>query len=148
MIIDALSNAGRYIHVHPLFPKAFEFIKKQNLQEIEIGKYPIDGDKLHASVSEKKGSEKEAAKFEAHDHCIDIQVCIKGHEKLGWKPRNTCVDIKTPYNSEKDVTFFNDTPDTYFDLRELQFAIFYPEDVHAPMIGDDVIKKMVVKVKL
>ena len=148
MIIDALSNAEKYIHVHPLFAKAFEFIKNLNLQEIAIGKYPIDGDKLHASVSEKRGTEKAEAKFEAHDHCIDIQICIAGKETLGWKPRNICVDIKTPYNPEKDVTFFNDTPDTYFDLHELQFAIFYPEDVHAPMIGGEMIKKMVVKVKL
>jgi YhcH/YjgK/YiaL family protein len=148
MIIDALANAERYIHLHPFFAKAFEFINQQNLQEIAVGKYPIDGDNLHASVSEKPGTGKAEAKFEAHDHCIDIQVCISGLETMGWKPRNNCVNIKTPYNSEKDVTFFDDKPDTYFDLHEMQFAIFYPGDVHAPMIGDDVIKKMVVKVKL
>ena len=147
MIIDALSNAEKYIHLHPLFAKAFEFINSQNLQEIAVGKYPVDGDNLHASVSEKAGTDKAEAKFEAHDHCIDIQVCISVRETMGWKPRNTCMDIKTPYNPEKDVTFFDDKPDTYFDLHEMQFAIFYPEDVHAPMIGDAVIKKMVVKVK-
>ena len=122
MIIDALSNAEKYIHVHPLFAKAFEFIRNQNLQEIEIGKYPIDGDNLHASVSEKNGTEKATAKFEAHDHCIDIQVCISGLETLGWKPRNTCVDIKTPYNPEKDVTFFGDVPETSI---QLPYAAFF-----------------------
>ncbi|HEY5371411.1 MAG TPA: YhcH/YjgK/YiaL family protein [Hanamia sp.] len=148
MIIDSLSNAENYAHLHPLFAKAFEFIKNQDLKEIAIGKYPIDGDNLHAAVSEKPGTGKPEAKFEAHDHCIDIQVCISGLETMGWKSRQDCVDIKTPYNSEKDVTFFNDKPDTYFELHDGQFAIFYPEDVHAPMIGDAVIKKMVVKVKL
>lgn len=148
MIIDTLENAEKYSHLHPLFPKAFAFIKSQDLKGIEAGKYPIDGTDLHASVSKKEGVIKEEAKFEAHDHYIDIQVCPEGSETLGWKPRNKCTDIKTPYNTEKDVTFFNDQPDTFFQLHEGQFAIFYPEDVHAPMIGEGLIKKLVVKVKL
>jgi YhcH/YjgK/YiaL family protein len=148
MIIDTLSNSEKYIHLHPLFSRAFEFIKSQNLKEIEIGKYPIDGPDLHAAVSEKEGVKKEDAKFEAHDNFIDIQVCPRGAETLGWKPRETCTDIKVAYHTEKDVTFFGDQPDTYFQLHEGQFAIFYPEDVHAPMIGEGLIKKLVVKIKL
>jgi len=148
MILDTLENAEKYIRLHPLFVKAFEFIKSQNLKEIKVDKYPVDGADLYASVSEKEGVKKEDAKFEAHDHFIDIQVCPAGSETLGWKPRNKCNDIKVSYNTEKDVTFFSDQPDTYFQLHEGQFAIFYPEDVHAPMIGEGLIKKLVVKVKL
>ena len=147
MIIDTLSNAEKYINLHPRFAKAFEFIKSQNLEAMEVGKYSIDGAELHAAVSEKEGVKKEDAKFEAHDHFIDIQVCSKGQETFGWTPRHKCTDIKVPYNPEKDVTFFNGTPDTYFQLHEGQFAIFYPEDVHAPMIGEGLVKKLVVKVK-
>jgi beta-galactosidase beta subunit len=36
----------------------------------------------------------------------------------------------------------------FFELTDNQFAIFFPEDVHAPMIGDEVIKKLIVKVKI
>jgi biofilm protein TabA len=36
----------------------------------------------------------------------------------------------------------------YFELTDGQFAIFFPEDVHAPMIADGVIKKLIVKVRL
>ncbi|MEJ7678546.1 MAG: YhcH/YjgK/YiaL family protein [Segetibacter sp.] len=43
---------------------------------------------------------------------------------------------------------YNDKPDTYFTLQAGQFAIFYPEDVHAPQIGEGPIKKLVVKIKL
>ena len=52
------------------------------------------------------------------------------------------------YNAEKDVQFYNDTPETFFQLRDGQFAIFFPEDVHAPMIGEGTIKKLVIKVKI
>jgi biofilm protein TabA len=148
MIIDSLENAGKYISLHPRFAKAFDYLKTVDLASIEVGKYPIDGTDIHASVSAKEGVTKEGAKFEAHDHYIDIQVCPSGSETLGWKPREKCNNIKEPYNAEKDVTFFNDKPDTYFQLQQGQFAIFYPKDVHAPMIGEGVIRKLVIKVKL
>ena len=38
MIIDTLSNSEKYNSVHPLFAKAFEYIKSQNLATIEDGK--------------------------------------------------------------------------------------------------------------
>ncbi|MGI8581599.1 MAG: YhcH/YjgK/YiaL family protein [Chitinophagaceae bacterium] len=150
MIIDTLSNSEKYNSVHPLFAKAFEYIKTQNLETIEDGKFEIDGDNLRAIASNKKGmtAEESAAKFECHDKHIDIQLCIKGKEQFGWKSRSTCIQQKGDYNAEKDVVFYNDVPDMYFELTDNQFAIFFPEDVHAPMIGEGEIKKLVMKVKM
>ncbi|MEO6221146.1 MAG: YhcH/YjgK/YiaL family protein [Ginsengibacter sp.] len=150
MIIDNLSNAEKYFCLHPLFVKAFEYIRSQNLQTIEAGKFEIDGDNLKAIVSDKQGmtNEESVAKFECHNKNIDIQLCINGKERVGWKPRNTCSQQKGEYNPEKDVVFYNDPPDMYFQLTNNQFAIFFTEDVHVPMIGEGVIKKMVVKVKI
>jgi len=87
-------------------------------------------------------------KFECHDKFIDIQLCIKGNEEIGWKPRHACSQVKNEYNAEKDVAFYSDTPDMFFQLTDGQFAIFFPEDVHAPMIGGGNIKKMVIKVAI
>ncbi len=150
MIIDNLSNAEKYFCVHPLFARAFEYIASQNLETIEAGKYEIHGEELKAIVSNKQGmtEAESAAKFECHNKHIDIQVCINGKEQMGWKPRDTCTQQKVEYNPEKDVVFYNDTPDMYFGLTNGQFVIFFPEDVHAPMIGDGEIRKMVVKVKI
>jgi YhcH/YjgK/YiaL family protein len=36
----------------------------------------------------------------------------------------------------------------FFQLKDGQFAIFFPEDVHAPMIAEGEVKKMVIKVKI
>lgn len=150
MIIDSLSNAKKYSCVHSLFARAFEYIQSQNLGTIEPGKYEISGDELRAIVSSKPGKtvEESTEKFECHDKHIDIQLCINGKEKIGWKPRHTCNQQKGSHNPEKDVSFFNDAPDMYFQLTDGQFAIFFPEDVHAPMIGEGEIKKMVIKVKI
>jgi biofilm protein TabA len=148
MILDTLKNADKYTSLHKNFSRAFEFIRNTDLAGIEAGKYPINGDDLHASVSLKDGYKMSEAKFEAHDRYIDIQVCPSGVEMIGWKPRKDCVDPKAPYDAQKDVIFYNDQPATYFELHEGQFAIFFPDDVHAPMIGEGPIKKLVLKVKL
>ena len=148
MIIDNLENAAKYSSLHPLFGKAFEFLKSLDLENIEVGKYEIS-EGLNYAVVEKGGmtTEESIAKFECHNQHIDIQLCIRGKEKMGWKPRNDCKSPKADYNTEKDVTFYNDLPDTFFELNDKQFAIFFSEDVHAPMIADGVIKKLIVKVK-
>ena len=148
MIIDSLSNAEKYFGLHRNFSKAFQYIKQTDLAKVDAGKYPIDGDDLHASVSLKDGYKPSDAKFEAHNNYIDIQVCPAGVEKMGWKPRKKCKDPKTEYDTAKDVIFYNDQPETYFELHEGEFAIFFPDDVHAPMIGEGPIKKLVVKVKI
>ncbi|HEV7332761.1 MAG TPA: YhcH/YjgK/YiaL family protein [Flavisolibacter sp.] len=148
MILDNIENIDKYVCLHPRFAKAFEFVKSQNLETLEVGKFEIEGKDIHASVSAKEGVKAEEAKFECHDHYFDIQVCPTGSETIGWSARKDCKEVKTPYNPEKDVTFFADKPSTYFQLKAGQFAIFYPEDVHAPMIGEGEIKKLVVKIRI
>ena len=149
MIIDTLTNASKYFSAHPLFAKAFEYISQADLANAADGKADIS-EGLKAIFSNAPGKTKEVscAKFECHNKNIDIQLCINGLETIGWKPREKCVTPNGEYNTEKDVQFYNDTPDTFFQLTGGQFAIFFPEDVHAPMIGEGTIKKLVIKVKI
>lgn len=150
MIIDTIQNASRYFSVHPLFAKAFEYIGTTDLDNIEMGRYEIDGADLKAIFSNKKGmtAGESIAKFECHNKHIDIQLCIDGVEQIGWKPREKCKAENGGYNADKDVQLYNEQPDMFFTLTNGQFAILFPEDVHAPMIGDNEIKKLVIKVKI
>ncbi|WP_346238072.1 YhcH/YjgK/YiaL family protein [Niabella insulamsoli] len=149
MIIDTLQQASKYNSVHPLFAKAFDYVSNMDLTALEPGTYEI-ADGLKAIVSDKPGKQRAEAleKFECHRQHIDIQICILGVEEIGWKPISKCVSDKGGYDEAKDVQFFDDQPDTYFSLASGQFVILFPEDVHAPMIGGDDIKKMVIKVKI
>ena len=149
MIIDTIKNAHKYYSVHPLFEKAFDYILHSDLLNKELGKEDIaDGLKVIISDAEGKSKETSLSKFECHNHWIDIQLCIKGNETIGWKPREKCASPNGDHNQEKDVQFFHDQPDMFFGLTDSQFAIFFPEDVHAPMIGEGLIKKLVIKVKI
>lgn len=149
MIIDTLKNAPKYYSAHPLFEKAFAYIRQTDMASVADGKVDVS-EGLKAIFSNAPGKTKEAsvAKFECHNQNIDIQFCINGVETIGWKPREACSTPNGEYNTEKDVLFFNDKPDMFFQLTNGQFAIFFPEDVHAPMIGEGNIKKLVMKVKV
>ena len=150
MIVDTIQNAHKYFSVHPLFEKAFSYIKGTDLVNAEVGTSVI-ADGLKGIISNNKGktAADSLAKFECHNKNIDIQLCISGVETIAWKPREKCVATKGDYNPEKDVLFYDEAPDMYFQLTDNQFAIFFPEDVHAPMIGGDAeIKKLVIKVRI
>lgn len=149
MIIDTLANAPKYFSLHPLFAKAFDYIKQNDIASLPDGVSEIsEGLKVIVNTGIGKTAETSLAKFECHDKNIDIQFCVKGLETIAWKPREKCVTQNGAYNPEKDVRFFSDAPDMYFQLTDGQFGIFYPEDVHAPMIGEGEIKKVVIKVKI
>lgn len=149
MIVDTLKNASTYSNLHPLFGVAFDYLNNNDLSMLEDGTIDIQaGLKLIVSTKKGKTVEESLTKFECHNENIDIQFCVSGVEKIGWKPRAKCGQPKGEYSVEKDVLFYADAPDMFFQLTDDQFVIFYPNDVHAPMIGDDVIKKLVFKVKI
>ena len=149
MVIDTLNNASKYYSLHPSFAKAFEFLQQNDLANGADGVSETpEGMKLIVNTANGKTLEASLESFECHDKNIDIQVCVKGLETFGWKPREKCVIPKGAYNPEKDVRFFSDAPDLFFQLSEGQFVVFFPEDVHAPMISEGEIKKVVIKIKI
>lgn len=149
MIIDTLSNAPRYYNLHPNFKEAFDYIEQNDITELPDGMTTLS-DGLRVIVNTGNGNNKEEALkfFECHDKHIDIQICVKGLEIFAWKPREKCKQPNGDYTIEKDVRFWYDTPDTYFKLTNNQFAILYPEDCHASMMGEGEIKKIIFKVKI
>ncbi len=149
MIIDTLQNASKYFSLHPLFAQAFEYIQATDLQNVPDGKIEIaEGLKAIFANAPGKTAEASISKFECHNKSIDIQFCINGTETIGWKPREKCNVENGGYNDEKDVQLYKEQPDMYFQLTNGQFVIFFPEDVHAPMIGESEIKKLVIKVRI
>ena len=128
--------------------KAFDYIKATDFSKVPAGKIVLDGDKLYISVAEPTGKTKEAARMETHDKYIDIQMPLTAVETMGWKATNELKEPTAPYNPEKDITFFAYKPTTYIDVQPGEFAIFFPEDGHAPGIAEGNFRKVIVKVKI
>lgn len=98
------------------------------------------------SIDEREGRTGHTAHLEAHRRYIDIQYTIEGPEEIDWSPRASCVVPAGPFDSERDIMFFQDRPGTWFEVPPGRFAIFFPEDAHAPLGGQGPLKKAVVKI--
>lgn len=147
MILDNISNAKRYFSMHKGFEKAFTFLNQDKIRDFENGKYEIDSDRIFAIVSKEKGRELEGSQLEAHNSYIDIQMVFSGMDQMGWKSRSVCKNPSTEYHEGSDIQFFQDAVDHWFTVNKNEFAIFFPEDAHLPAISDEIIHKIVVKIK-
>lgn len=148
MIVDNLKNCELYYAYHKGFKIGFDFIKKAIAENIEPGKYELDGKNVYASVQEYITKE-DSEKFEGHKNYIDIQYIVRGQETMVCAEIDKCENI-TSYNEEKDVTFFVcNGLNTKMEVGENDFAIFFPNDIHKPGVLLDAqspVKKIVVKV--
>jgi biofilm protein TabA len=146
MILDTLSESARYAALHSLFPRAFEFLAKTNLGSLVAGRHEIDGDRLFVIVDHKDGRGRNGARLEAHRKYIDIQYTFEGMEEIGWSPLAACRPPSGGFDEAKDIAFFDDRPATWLSVPPSLFAIFFPDDAHAPLGGRGLLKKAIVKV--
>jgi biofilm protein TabA len=144
MILDSLAHAGRYISLHPDFSRVFSFLKSGTPQL--SGRITLNGDDAFVLYSQATGKLASDAFLESHRRYIDVHVCFAGVEQIGWRMVADCSQIDQPYNEEKDMMTFSDLPTSWVTLVPGSFAIFFPEDAHAPMVSESVVHKAVVKV--
>ena len=147
MIIDTLDNLGKYQGINPLFADVVECLKKNDLNVMEDGKYPIKGKDLFLNLTTAKGKAPDEAEVETHVKMIDIQMPLDGPETYGYTP--LCNLPEEEYNAEKDVTMYPGLmAESFIDCQPGMFAIFFPQDGHAPCITmAPEIRKAIFKVK-
>lgn len=148
MILDSLNNTEKVERLHSLFKKAFDYIKETDFSKVEDGKYELDGSRLFINVASLTGKDKKDAAIETHKKYIDIQLPLLGVEKIGWKPGCELQEESIPYDEAKDIAFYVDRPTAYTKIYPGQFAVYFPEDGHAPGIGEGNIRKVIVKVQV
>ena len=133
--------------LNPLFEDVLAFIANNDLDKLSEGKHPIKGDDLFVNIAVAKGKTPEEAVLETHDDMIDIQIPLSGSETYGYTPRAELP--KGEYNAEKDITKLPGvTSQQYVTCHPGMFAIFFPQDGHAPCIsGEKEIRKAIFKVR-
>ena len=148
MIFDNILFAEKYYSIHKHFEAAFEFLS-QDLSKLKNDRYNIVGtNEVYATISENTLREKNNAPLESHKRYIDIQFLIRGDEKFGVSAINYCRIVRKQYNSDNDIAFWDDTPMSYVNLIPNDFVIFFPNDAHAPLIGDGNVRKVVIKIEV
>lgn len=149
MIYGNIDNCEKYQCLNENFKRAFQFLINNDLKELPVGRYDIQGEDVFAMVQEYETKAEEEGKYEAHKKYIDIQYMVEGEEKVGYafvENLETCL----PYDSEKDFMLLEGNKE-FFGLRNNEFYIFFPEDAHMPGIAKEnktKVKKVVIKVKV
>ena len=141
MIFDSLANCEQYYNLKGL----------RYLKSLADGRYEIDGDRLFANVQSLKTKPKEDKKWEVHRKYIDIQYVINGFECMGFGLLDDFKTVKEAYNEAKDVEFLDGEKYSFINVEEGNFTVFYPNDVHAPMLSVEKtseIKKVIVKIAI
>lgn len=146
MILDTLSRSDRYLGMHPLFTRAFAFLRDTDLRALDAGRHTIQGEQLFAIAEACAGRTRAEAKLECHRRYTDIQLVLEGVDEMGWKPLAECVQPATEYDAARDIRFFDDAPASWIATPPGAFCLFFPDDAHAPLVSAGFIRKVVVKI--
>ena len=150
MILDIISNRGRYRHLGGSIERALKYLADTDFSAVEDGRHPIDGEAIYAMLFSYDTEPESARSFEAHRKYIDVQYLLTGREIIHW----AALQELTPageYSDEKDIVFLSGESRARLQLTPGTFALFFPEDAHKPNCAWDnpqPARKVVVKVRV
>lgn len=153
MIIDSLSHRQQYQAVSLDIALVLEHLATTDYSQCPEGRYPIDGERIFAIVSDYQPIMPEQSYFEIHREYIDVQFIVNGYESIGWLPLVE-QKLEIHYQPEMDVAKFPPEPllekASFMGLTTGMFAIFFPQDIHMPAVipSSESVRKVVVKIKI
>ena len=150
MIYDKVENMSIYFDKLPGFEKVESEYKKFIEAPFKEGRIDIDGDNLWCNVASYTVDPANPLKYEAHREYADVQVMVDGEEVFGWANTKEC-NVTEDFKEGCDIAFMDAPNGQFFQLRKGYFAVFFPEDAHAPCRkseNSETAHKLVFKVKL
>ena len=146
MIHDRFSFLSRLEGLGPRWQAATQFLAQPNLADLPDGRTDLILGEVWAVVMRRPGREANAAQFEVHRRFADIQCCVFGREQLGWSAAPDSLRIAQPFDAEKDVEMRHGPVTEFLPLSPGWFAVLFPGEPHAPLIGEGLLTKVVIKV--
>ena len=146
MILAPLTATDRFCALHPLFAHAFDYLRSTDLLALAPGKHDVQGEELFAIVEHCAGRTRAEAKLESHRRYIDIQLVLEGVDEMGWRPLAECTQPIGEFDAARDIRFYDDVPTTWVATPAGSFCLFFPDDAHAPLVSDGMIRKVIMKI--
>lgn len=148
MILANLSDSARYECMHPLFKQVFDYIRSNDLARVPAGRIELDGERLFINVVDTALIPVQSAKLEAHRRYIDIHVPLTQTELIGLAHISEVGESEAPFDEEGDCALYAYPRPVWVAVRPGEFLVVYPEDTHAPLVGEGSQRKLIVKVML
>jgi biofilm protein TabA len=131
MIKDRVENAMAYASLGPGIARAMQYLSHTDLSAIQPGEYDLDGRRIFAIVQEYQPKPLAEGAWESHHRYIDVQVVVRGTERMGYQSLLARPKVTKPYDPHTDLVFYEPGRDLLV-FTPGEFAIFTPQDVHAP----------------
>ena len=147
MILAHIEDSERYYSLHPLFKQLFDYVKTHDLSQVPAERITLDGERLFINVADASLKSPEEQVLEVHRRYIDVHFPLSSNEVMGWSPlQGLQTESVNPFNEEDDYAVYAETAQTYLTIRPGEFVIVWPEDAHAPIIGEGKLRKLIAKV--
>lgn len=131
--------------------QAILHVKAHITPETPVGKHDIDGNRVFMLVSEDNTQPLAERRAEYHARYLDIQIVMRGQERMVF----SCLPAGKPETdrlAERDIAFLPaGEQEKNVVLEEGDFVVFYPGEVHKPLVAVDQpasVRKVVVKIEM
>ena len=149
MVLDTIDHASRYLQLGEGITRALHYIKRNDLADVEPGRYEIDGDNLVMMVIDQENTNTNECRLEGHRRYIDLQYWVAGSELMGHEVLDS-QPVLEEYSEKSDCAFYNCIA-SYSRLTPGMFVIYYPSDLHTAVsdpLSNERVKKVVFKIKV
>ena len=151
MIFDSLHHAGSYFF-SDWWDETIAYIRSAT-PSLPDGVHPVRGDEIVARVHTGQTRPASESALESHRSYVDVHVVLAEQETIAVWPTDR-LTIRTPYDKEQDVMFYDPPADdegARLTLSPGFFAVFFPQDAHMTQLMDRhpvAIKKLVMKISV
>lgn len=147
MILAHLNDSDRYASLHPLFKQLFDYVKAHDFTHVPAERIVLDGDRLFINVADVTLKSPEEQVLEVHRRYIDVHFPLSREEIMGWSSLSVlATESMQSFNEEDDFAVYAERAQSYLTIHPGEFAIVWPEDAHAPIIGQGALRKLIAKV--
>ena len=152
MIFAKLNSEGNYTVYPTAVRKVIDFIKKNDIMQLPLGRHEIDGDRLFLNIMEMTTHDFAGSHPEIHKEYADFFYWPEGGEKIGVSAYTGKEEIWEA-RPQDDISFLASVENESFLIaKEGFFAVFFPWDAHRPalMLGEEPItsRKCVFKISI
>ena len=149
MIYGNIKNTEEYKFLNTNLQKCFEYIKNNDLKNLEKGSYEICGNDLFVNIVEYETTTEDKRFWEAHKNYLDLHFMLDGEEIINVNFIDNMKQIE--FVEKDDFLSLEGNKKSSILLEEGDFLICYPNDAHMTAIkvsDSKKIKKAIFKVKI
>ncbi|NCB00801.1 MAG: DUF386 domain-containing protein [Spirochaetia bacterium] len=152
MIYSSINSSFDITHYPQVIQDAIKFFKHTDFTSYVDGEYEIKGRDIFFQVKDLTTLPVEIARPEVHRTYIDVQFLYSGKERIGVVDDTGLNEVDENLLESRDLLYYKNIKDeTFITMKEGDFCVFFPSDVHRPACerdGESKIRKIVYKINM